>query len=605
MRERHRRLPPPDRGQHMRLVVYCRHGLVDQNLPADHPALLLEGSWHADEVSDGRRSLDEAIDGKFGWIDRQAAQHAQRLGETHGTSNVDGVSTAFLNALALRYYLVKLIRPIAYFSEVRPLRPGDQVELVATSRDRDYGDVLAGLCRAADVPCRVRITDAAVEPGSSFPPNPCWRRRLARLSLALHPSPDRTTARPNVVLCGNPRLLDPVCRELLARRCHLWWLYDRFALKSWLRWQAPGVRQLVCNSSLGRENRLANDSPERLDCRGIDLAGPVGRWLARRAATHGPRQTRLVEQIGAHFRDVRPTALVVDEDATPLPRAAVAAARCWGARSFVVQHGVPCCRFGFTPPLADRVLVWGESSRRRLADWGVPSQQIYVTGSTPADHLLCRRQQSEFRTDDRHAGERKQACRRRILLLTSVPPRDDRPDAVALHLTGHSYAQMLRFTCATVAGIDGVELVVKVHPRVPNDPVAAMLRTEFPSLRHRVVRSGSVARWLTDVDCVLSCGSSAGVEATLAGMPVIQLAPPGASDTLPYNRWGMIGTARDQRELERLLTDVLVPCRQPAEDLDPQVFADLGQSAAARIAEEVLSATHDNQHTEPQLVAAL
>ena len=53
------------------------------------------------------------------------------------------------------------------------------------------------------------------------------------------------------------------------------------------------------------------------------------------------------------------------ETAEPLARAAVAVARRHGCRSFVVPHGAPCCRFGFSPAAADNLLAWGESSRRK------------------------------------------------------------------------------------------------------------------------------------------------------------------------------------------------------------------------------------------------
>ena len=415
---------------------------------------------------------------------------------------------------------------------------------------------------------------------------------------------DRCGSPCHVVLCGNPRLLDPVCRELLVRRCNLWWLYDRFALKSWLRWQSTGVGQLVCNSSLGRENRLPRQpfSAElqgRLDFRGVNLAPPIGRWLARRTETHGPRQTRLIEQIDAHFRQVRPHALVLDEDATPLARAAVAVGRSYGVCSLVVQHGIPCCRFGFAPPAADRVLVWGKSSQQQLIGWGVPPERIRITGSpqhgqwppgpryerSPAMHG-----RGGSTTAAPTGGLRREEIRPpRVLLLATVPPRDDRPDAVALHLTGRSYAEMLRMAFAAMAGIHGVELILKTHPRAPDDPVVRALRADFPALRSRVVRRGPLENRLSGVDCVLSCGSSAGVEATLLGLPVIQLAPPGASGFPPHGRWGLAGTARCEAELRQLLAGVLVEGRQSAPGPDPDVFAAFGEPAAARIAEEVLA----------------
>ena len=585
----------------VRLLVFARHELVDPSAGATLPdaTLLLEGSWPSDiapGATDGSsaaaaayRSLDDSIDGRFDWIDRKAADLAELLGRAG--SPLDHGWPAYLNALALRYYLVKLIRPLAYFTEVRPLGPGDRLELVAaTKRDTDYAELLWQYCRVAGADYRVRWVEGSPSRASCFPANGLWRRCVARLAGCFQPPPVPRGPRRRVVLCGNPRLLDPVCRELLTRGCDLWWLTDRFAVRSWLRWQAAGVAQLACNSSLAAGNRLRIDVPQRLECRGVDLAGPVRRWLTERLATHGPRQTRLIERIDAHFRRVRPDALVLDEDATPLTRAAVAVGRRYGAGSLVVQHGAPYCRFGFTPPAADRILVWGRSSRRRLIDWGVPAGRIRVTGS-PQHDLLCQKLQ---RPRNRPAGDTTGGPAR-ILLLATVPPRDHRPDAVALHLTGRTYARMLRMAFAAVAAIDGAELpdgaelIIKLHPRGGDDPVVRSLQAEFRSVDSRLVRRGRLEKWLAGASCVLSCASSAGVEATLAGLPVIQLAPPGASGFLAHVRWGLLATARSEAELRNLLARVVADGWPAPRVPDPSVFAGFDGPAAGRIADEVLA----------------
>lgn len=596
----------------MKLLVYARHDLVDHTLRREDSALLLEGSWPSNASSGLHRSLDEAIDGRFDWIDRQAADWAESLAGNdpprhEAGSPAAGISAAYLNALALRYYLVKLLRPLAYFTEVQPLRPGDHVELIAAAgRDQDYAEVLCRQCRAAEAYYRVRWIQKKQPCPGGLPSNALWRRWAARLSRYFRPSPDRRGSHRRVVLCGNPRVLDPVCRELLTRGCNLGWLYDRFAVKSWLRWQAVGIEQLVCDSSLGQDNRLSAAVPEQLAFRGVNLAGPIRRWLADRVASQGPRQTRLVEQIDAHFRRVHPDALVLDEDATPLARAAVAVARQYGVRSLVVQHGVPCCRFGFALPAADRVLVWGRPSARRLIDWGVPAGQIGITGSPACEGLRHKLSRVRRRGAPRHQGGKPP----RILLLTTVPPRDDRPDAVALHLTRRTYSEMLRMAFAVVARMEGAELIVKLHPRSPDDPVARAVRADFPSLRSRVVSRGPLEKWLAGVDCVLSCGSTAGVEASLAGVPVIQLAPPGASDSLPHEQWGLSGTAYSETDLDQLLARVLGQEWRPASGPDPDVFAEFDEPAAARIAREVLApaaepeAVHaDNRRREPLAAA--
>ena len=60
--------------------------------------------------------------------------------------------------LALRYYVVKLLRVVAYFTEVHRLHAGDTVQLVAArNRDEDYAHCLEQLCRRTAAECRARI----------------------------------------------------------------------------------------------------------------------------------------------------------------------------------------------------------------------------------------------------------------------------------------------------------------------------------------------------------------------------------------------------------------------------------------------------------------
>jgi hypothetical protein len=507
-----------------------------------------------------------------------------------------GISPAWLDALDLRYVLLKWIRVVAYFTEVRPLRRDDQVELVAAAgRDEDYAELIGQLCRSAGAALRVRWMGPAPECPSPFPPNSRWRRLAARLALACRANPDAGGYGARVMLCGNRRILDPVCGELLARRARVWWLYDRFALRPWLRWRPRGAGQLFCNSSLGRRNRLGVGATPRLDCRGVDLGPLVRAWLARRVETCGPRYNRLIEQIDAHFRHTRPGAVVLDEDATPMARAVVALARQHGATTWVVQHGAPCGRFGFAPLAADRILVWGRSSARQLIRWGVSPQRIHVTGSPWHDRLHQALAPARAR-----AAARSQAGRRahgpQILLLTTVPPRDERPDMVTHRLTRHTYAEMIRAAFGAVARLAGARLIVRLHPRAPNDPVVQSMLARFPSVRGRVVRRGSLVNWLGGNDCVLSCLSSAGVDATLAGAPVIQLLPQGSGDVLPHAEWGMAGTARTEAELDRLLAMVLDARYTLADRRWDDVFGDFTRPAAARIADAVLESCARPDH---------
>ena len=593
----------------MRRLLFVRYDLVDAEALGRQPALLLEGSWpDADDVA-GRHSLDASIDASFAWIDAKASALAETWG---GPGQI-----ADLHALALRYYLVKLLRVVAYFSEVAPLGGGDQIELVAAARrDEDYAQLLVQLCHHAGAKCLIRWVETGRAAVERFPPNHFWRQIAGRLVGLLEP---RGTG--GVVFCGNPTLLGPVCREVLKQGSRAWWLFDRFSLGAWHRWRPLGCGQWVCDSSLGRDAGPASYFARvgRVEWRGVDLSPAVERFLLFLQTTHGPRQTRLLERLNDHFQRFHPQTLVLGEDATPLARATVTVARRYGVPSCVIQHGAPCCRFGFAPLTADRILVWGQSSARQLMDWGVPEERIETLGSPWHEEFLARlptrlaqaarptKSTFDATTNLRSvpalpnhafnaAGQASRGSlaipsepRRapRILLLATVPPRDNRPDAVELHLTTKSYRQMVEMAVLVVSGIPAAQLLVKLHPRTPDDPLIRRVLARFPGLKARVV-SGGLDRWLAKADCVLSCVSSAGVDAALAGLPVIQLLPTGSGPILPHAAWGLHGTARTAGELGDQLAQVLAGDNSPAGPL-PTVFHRLDGTTAARIARRILA----------------
>ncbi len=597
----------------MKLSIYARHSLVDADLGPESPALLLEGSWPAAAPSKARWSLDASIGPRHAWIDEQAVEWATSLADggllLPRGNRLDRLSLVYLNALELRYYLVKLMRVVAFFSEVQPLRAGQSVELSAQRhRDRDYADVLEQLSRMAGIDCSVRWINDPQQADAVFPHNG-WLRQLAgRLAQCFDTEKDAergdwrllceqpvrplrqegpvpfSPARrsPRVMLCGNPDLLDPVCGELLRRRASVWWLFDRFAIKPYFRWRPRGVRQLVCNASLGQANRFYHRLPDRLVCCGVNLVPAVSGWLSERLSTHGPRQTRLVEQIDAYFQRLAPDALILEEDATPLGRAAVAVAQLHSAASMVVQHGAPCCRFGFAPLAADRILAWGDSSREQLVRWGIPPEQICITGSPRHDRLRAWFTERSFP----HFGESDPL---HFLLLSTMPPRDDRPDAVTLGLTTQTYAEMLRTVLAVVARRPGVRLTIKLHPRAVDDPILGQVLQGFPQIEAQLIQHVTLEETLRGVDCIFSCGSSAGVDATLAGIPVVQILPPGVHEVLPHQSWGLAGTAHNEAELEPLVRRALDPPIGQSAAVDPRVFGDFQRPAAERIVEEIFA----------------
>ena len=146
---------------------------------------------------------------------------------------------------------------------------------------------------------------------------------------------------------------------------------------------------------------------------------------------------------------------------------------------------------------------------------------------------------------------------------------------------------MVEMALSVVSEIPAAELLIKLHPRTKDDPVIRTALARFPGLCGRIV-SGRLDRWLAEADCVLSCVSSAGVDAALAGLPVIQLLPAGAGPILPHAAWGMHGTARTAQELGDQLAQVLAT-DTPAGGPLPTAFDRLDGTTAARVARRIIA----------------
>ncbi|MHB8897218.1 MAG: glycosyltransferase family protein [Thermoguttaceae bacterium] len=530
--------------------VVARAGLAEASM-AGKPVVVLCGAW---PYGDSGRvtELDSTLDRRYVWLDREAERLAE-LAAGDGPELRPALPAAWVNVLGLRYYLLKLIRVIEYLTSIEPLGRGERIGLVAGPSDADEVALVAEICRRAGADCSLRQQGGeADEKDSVSEPEEWWRRTVRRMADRLRLPGSGRTGRPRVVFCGNPRFLDPVCEAVHDRGCRAWWLYDRFAVKCFWRWNSCGVRQLTCQDRSPRPGISAGDRIDvpSLQFRGIELGGLVSDWLSRRLAARRRDQCRWQERIESHFRQIGPDLLVMDEDATPMKRIALAVARRHGVRSFVVQHGAPVARFGFAPLEADGIFAWGRSTLEQLERWDVPSDRVFLTGSPSHDQLW----QQLARV--RRAGARPGRSPR-ILLLATVPPRDRRPDLIEMNMNTRSYGEMVEAAFAAAEAIPAATLVVKPHPRTKSDPILEAAVARHPGLCVETVGSGSLADSLVGIDCVLSCLSSAGVEATLADVPVIQLVPRGAGQILPADRWGLFGSASDARQLLPLVNDAL------------------------------------------------
>jgi hypothetical protein len=573
------------------LSIYSRRELCPTVPDIARPTLLLEGSW-PDGGGHRRWSLDDDLDGTAvaldAEVDRLAAIVAAEPDSKAPTADAGGVSLAWLNALRLRYDLLKALRLVSFLAR-GPLSAADRMELYAErNRDELYADVVAAVASTWRAAWKVFWREPKLAP--RVPAGGlAWRDRFGQwLNVLAGTGPE--VGGPRIWLCGDRRILGGVCGEFLCQGAHVDWLYERFAWRTWLAWGWRGMGQVLCPAHAADHITWRCRSAERegLSVHSVDLGPLVDAWLARCAVGVGARQAQFLEQLADACDRCRPAALVLDEDATPMARASVAVARSRGVPSAVVQHGVPYGRWGFSPLAADRLLAWSDGSRERFIGWGIARERIVVTGAPQHDDL--RRRSLPLR--------RVPARRPRILLLATTPPRDDRPEPAAFYLTSRTYAELIRMAVEAVARVNGAELIVKLHPRRGNRDLFQTIAADACFERLRIVRHVALAGVLRHIDCALSCGSGAGIEAALAGVPTIELRPPRSVGLPRPEDGGLLGPASTPAELDRLLSVALSSRGTGASEWPRRVSARSSLSAAACVARHVLRWAHGH-HDAP------
>ena len=100
---------------------------------------------------------------------------------------------------------------------------------------------------------------------------------------------------------------------------------------------------------------------------------------------------------------------------------------------------------------------------------------------------------------------------------------------------------------------------LKLPPRSDRSCFVTDILSGFPDLISRVeiLRHGTPYQLALKAACVLSCASSAGIEAMLAHTPVIQIMPPGTDDLVNDKDWGVVTTGRKRQDLINALHDIL------------------------------------------------
>jgi hypothetical protein len=215
------------------------------------------------------------------------------------------------------------------------------------------------------------------------------------------------------------------------------------------------------------------------------------------------RSDRLLRLAQLQLTAIQPELLMIPTEDGWYPRYFLEAARAMGVPSLLMQHGLDCEPFIFDHSRCDYAALWGAE---REARYVTPPKRCRITGNPHYDGVRA----DEIRYND--TGE--------YLLLALRPNYADK-----LHFPSRSPAvqqQLMAAVCDWMGRHSGARLVIKMHPSSLATPVLRQLEANGVADRCRVlVREGNLQELLAGARVVLTEDSTVGLDAMLAGKPVV------------------------------------------------------------------------------------
>lgn len=253
---------------------------------------------------------------------------------------------------------------------------------------------------------------------------------------------------------------------------------------------------------------------------GINLWEIFRKDLARLLAKDLGTALGWISRLSRLLGKLSPAAVFVDEDVCFFNKTLVECARMAGVSSYRILNGVPFFDIGNVPMAADKVLVWGKSSKDRLLEWGLSEQSIEEVGAP---------QYESFAMLDR-LNARKKVCeelgihsKHLIVLATQPFHTNERPDYFGSPLSPGTIKSIVSHTLDYLRTDPGACAAIKFHPGEKMEFFTREIVEKCePAVRERVrfVRLYDTPSLLAAADLVLTIGSTVYFEALLLKTPV-------------------------------------------------------------------------------------
>ena len=206
-----------------------------------------------------------------------------------------------------------------------------------------------------------------------------------------------------------------------------------------------------------------------------------------------------VNAVGCFFRKVSTAKIVLMTDVHKLSRVIVLSARENSISTFVIQHGTTVGEEGYLPITADKMLVWGQGSKRWFINNHEPESKLEVLGSPKMDHV--RYAEPSLVTEKRLASI--------LVIISSITLESD-------------FLETVREAFENIE-LDKIEVNIKLHPGNPKAD-RAIVNSIFKNsnVKYKVLHFENLTSCLMMSDAVLLTTSSVGIEAIIHNKPIYQ-----------------------------------------------------------------------------------
>ncbi|MFC2171127.1 glycosyltransferase [Acidobacteriota bacterium] len=200
---------------------------------------------------------------------------------------------------------------------------------------------------------------------------------------------------------------------------------------------------------------------------------------------------------------LRPVAVVVEYDRNAATVPLILAANSLKIPTLTFQHGMINHPYGYTPLVANTIMVWGRQSRDLLIRFGVPDRRIRIVGCPAVDYSQKVNEGGVRVKMPRVNGTFK------IILATS-------PISISSRL------EMVRVFCEGLFKRTDLTLSIKLHPSESIDNYRKEV-AKYPQVRFFEAKQVTKEEALATAHVVVCHNTGLGLEAMAYGKPVVIL----------------------------------------------------------------------------------